>query len=388
MLIVFLSSVTVARLGVAIVPLGLFFAAPHSPSPSATLLLASVSTTSAGLTLWPSGRLLDRLGRRRGLRWSMVAAAGASLLAAAAIVGGAPVAVQLAAVSLAGAVWSPIVSGPRAVLPELARPRVLGRASGLEAASYEVALLVAPVIAAPVGQRGSAVVFAVATGMLSTGWALQHAVRPGSAQLLHQMREATYPAQPRHHAAGIGLAALAFLLGCSGGLLEPALASAPAGDVPDPLGSPAAPFVAIGLGSLAGGLVAARVDWPSVDRHAIPLFALHAIGLAVAGRTFDIARLLALAAAGLAVAPLNSLAGRHVDIRVPPRQTAETLAIAAATLTVGAGIGQAAAARLLTDTLTASQVMVAAATPVAVAAIATTASALHNRPVRVRQTRS
>lgn len=100
----------------------------------------------------------------------------------------------------------------------------------------------------------------------------------------------------------------------------------------------------------------------------MPLFALHAIGLAIAGRVCGVARLVALALAGVAVAPLASLAGRHVDARVPEHRAAETLALAAAALVVGTGIGQAAAAALLDGARTASRVITLAAGPGGVAA--------------------
>lgn len=159
------------------------------------------------------GRLRPRgIERERGLRASMLAGAAAWGLSAAAVAVAAPMAVQLATVGVAGAVSSPVVFAPRAALPALVATDTLGRASGLEAASYEVALLVAPVVAAPLGRRGAAVVL------------------------------------------------LAGLLGVSGGLLEPALAAAPAAvTLSAVLASDAAPFVVLGSSSLVGGLIAARL---------------------------------------------------------------------------------------------------------------------------------
>lgn len=116
---------------------------------------------------------------------------------------------------------------PRTVLPDIVPSAGLGRASGLEAASYEVALLVAPVAAVPLGRHGPGAVFAAAAIALVVGALLKQVdtaptVGTGVSKLVAVRAKRRLWPPPD----GARLSVLALLLGCSGGMAEPALAVA------------------------------------------------------------------------------------------------------------------------------------------------------------------
>jgi len=163
----FLVAVTIARFAVFTLPVGLFFAAAATPSHARSVLAtASALTIGSGLGLWPAGRVLDRIGRWRGLRLSMLAGAGSLVLLAAAVGRAWPQATVLAVAMFSGMAWSPVIATPRALLPEVVRLSRLPWASGIEAASIEAALILAPLAGALLGRWGRAVVPAVAAGLL------------------------------------------------------------------------------------------------------------------------------------------------------------------------------------------------------------------------------
>ena len=335
----FLVWVTVARTVTAMLPVGLFFAAAADPlAASNPIALASAITLGTGLALWPSGRLLDRIGRWRGIRACLSIAAGSLLLVGAGVVASWPVAVLAVVAVAAGALLAPLVAAPRTVVPQLVPPSRLVWASGVEASSFEVALIIAPVLAAMVGRFGTATVLVTAGGALL---AVRVAFpRPSGADhgLVGNGPVLAWPV--------VGLAGLAALLGASGGMLEPALAQLAPPVVRLP-GSNVLLFVAVGLGSFAGGLLAARATWPTRAGHAAPLFALHAAALVATAAVPGALQLVTLAVAGLSIAPLTSLAGLHLDRWAPAHRVGETYGIITGVLLVGTAIGQAVAARAL-----------------------------------------
>ena len=300
----YLSSTVLAPAGVAVPPLGLFFAAAHG-SPGRLLLLAGVLTSATGLALWPAGRLLDRLGPLRGLRLALVVAAAGSGALAALLDRDAPTGVQVAGAALVGVTYAPLVDGPRAALPWVVPPLVLARASTVEATSVEVALLVAPVIAAPLGARGPGPVLLAAAVLLIAGCVVTPTAgeRPSDDASEGALAAARSSSPWRTWR----LSGLAFLLGSSGGLLEPALALR-AAELRSPVApTDAAAFLALGLGSLLGGAATSRIAWLSRPERRLGLLVVHAVGLAVAAASSGAAALVALLAAGAPVAALNSL---------------------------------------------------------------------------------
>jgi hypothetical protein len=313
-------AVTVARFAVFVLPLGLFFTAAAAPSQArAVLSTASALTIGSGLGLWPAGRLLDRIGRWRGLRLSMLIGS-ASLVVLALAVGG---------------------------------------ASGIEAASIEVALILAPVAGALLGQWGPAVTPAAAAALLLA-----------SAVLLPAHTDARRPASIGHPLLSrsvTALAGLALLLGLSGGLMEPGLATLPS-RLPDDTAGNAVLFVALAVGSAAGGLLAARTTWPNRPVHSIPLFTLHAVALFGAATTRGLLQLGLLVVAGLPIAALQSLAGLHLDRVAGPMRASERFGLVAAILTLATGVGQAIAAQT-TGQLDPHHLILLAATPPLLAAI-------------------
>lgn len=333
----FLIAVTVARFAVYVIPVGLFFAAAATPSRARSVLaIASALTIGSGVGLWPVGRVLDRVGQWRGLRLAMLAGSGSMVLLAAAVWRAWPRPTVLAVATISGIAWSAVVAAPRALLPAIVGPSRMPWASGMEATSVEVALIVAPLAGAVLGQLGPAVTAAAGAGLLVVAATLL----PRSAEI---WRPTAYGrpvvARPVFAIAGLGL-----LLGLSGGLMEPGLAALPSAPFGDLAGN-ALLFVAVGVGSATGGLMAARSAWPSRQVHSVPLFALHAVALAGAATTGGLLRLGLLVVAGLPIAPLQSLGALLLDRYAEPTRTSETFGLAATILTLGTGLGQAIAAQ-------------------------------------------
>lgn len=339
----FLAAVTMGRTAVFLLPLGLFFVAADAAEADLTILvgLAGAMTVGGGVALWPSGRLLDRIGAWRGLRLSMAAYAVGLATLAGALGLDLPAWIIYPLGTAVGTLSAPLRATPRALLTGLVDHRTLTRASGLEAASAEAALLAAPLLAVMLAAWGADAVLGGGAVALA-----------GSAVLLphHPDPRGRRPRRSALLTRGIlGLASAAALVGFSGGLLEPALAV-----LPPPIAardrSGALFFVAISAGSLAGGLVAARWGWPRQPCHAAPLLLVHGLFLGLAAHAGGVVTLLVLAGAGIPFAPLVSLAGLLVDDWVSAGRRAETLAIIAAAVEIGQGIGQAIAARMLTAT--------------------------------------
>ena len=295
----YLSSSVFAQAGIAVAPLGLFFAAAQG-SAGRLLLLAGVLTTATGLLLWPAGRVLDRPGPLRGLRLALAAAALDSGVLAVVFAQSAPTALQIAGAALVGLTYTPLVVGPRAALPWVVPPLVLARASTVEAASAEVALLVGPLIAAPLGARGPGPVLLAAAVLLTAAGAVTPA--KGQRPLDVTGQGATAPARSSSPWRTWRLSVLALVLGSSGGLLEPALALRAAEFRSALTPSDTAAFLALGLGSLLGGAAATRSDWLSRPARHLALLVLHAVGLAVAALTTGVPALAALLTAGVPVA--------------------------------------------------------------------------------------
>lgn len=335
----FLVCVTVARAVVAMLPIGLFFAGAADPSTaSRSIGLASGMTLGIGLALWPSGRQLDRIGCWRGLHVSLFVGAVALSVLNAGIAWSWPIPVLGVCAVAAGACLAPTMATPRVLLPRLVPAQRLAWASGVEAASFEVALIVAPVAAAVVGRLGAMAVMATASGVLVLTWLLFPRTTDTTPR-----RVAPTPLMTRPVTRLAGLAAL---LGVSGGLLEPALASL-APPIPQVAESNALLFVAVGLGSALGGLLAARTGWPHTAAHAAPLFGLHAFALVVTAAVDPALRLITLAVAGFPIAPLTSLAGLHLDRWSEPRRAGETFGVITSVLVVATGLGQAVAAHVI-----------------------------------------
>ena len=336
----FLVWATVARTLLWMVPVGLFFAAAaHPATASVTIAMGSAMTVGIGVALWPVGRMLDRVGAWRGLRASLLLGALALGVLALAVAVEAPTLVVLAGAGVAGVVLAPLVATPRALLTSLVPPVRLPWASGIEATSLEVALILAPLVAAAVGGGGRATVLLVAAATLAVVWL-------GFPQAQDSPATTTARPAPLLDRRIVRLGGLAVLLGLSGGLLEPALAGLRVHVAGLQL-SAAVLFVAIGVGSAVGGLAAARSGWPHRSSHAAPLFGLHALGLLAAVPTSGALRLLAIAVAGLPIAPLMSLAGLHLDRWIDPARRAETFGVVSAVVQVATGVGQALAAYLI-----------------------------------------
>ena len=336
-------------------PVGLFFAAAAHPSDAGALLAtASALTIGSGIGLWPAGRLLDRIGPWKGLRLVMLAGAGSLVLLSVALGRSWPQAGVLAVAGGSGAMWSPVIATPRALLPDIVSRDRLPWASGIEAASIEGALIAAPLGGAVLGRATPAVVPAVAAILL----------------LVAAVLLPTHDRQDRHVGIGeplvsrrvLALSGLALLLGLSGGLVEPGLAALPSGSFMGLAGN-AVLFVAIGVGSATGGLAAARTAWPHEARHGVALFALHAIALAGAAITGGMAQLTLLVIAGLPIAPLQSLAGLELDRWVGPARSSEAFGVVTTALTLGMGVGQAVTARAVGQLDPRHLVLLAAAPP-------------------------
>lgn len=355
----FLVAVTVARFALFALPVGLFFAAAADASHSRALLAtASAFTLGSGLGLWPAGRLLDRIGRWRGLRLAMLTGAGCLVVLTTTVARGWPPPTVLIAATISGVACSPVIATPRSMLPTVVGPSRMPWASGIEATSVEVALILAPLAGAILGRWGPDVVPGGAAGLLVI-----------AATLLPRRRDVdptTTDGLPLLSRRVLQIAGLALLLGLSGGLMEPGLAAMPSPPFGH-LGGNVLLFVAVGVGSGLGGLIAARTAWPNRPVHSVPMFALHAVPLAGAAGTGGLSQLGLLVLAGLPIAPLVSLAALQLDRSAGRMRAGETFGMVATVLMLGTSIGQAIAAQT-TGQVEPQQLMLLAAAPPLLAA--------------------
>jgi hypothetical protein len=303
--------------------------------------LAATVTMAAAVFGPIRGRQLDALGVTRGLRragWQSAVTAGVFGV----MLQWHPHPAVLSALSVVlGVALAPLPAAFRALLPDLVADRLLPAASNLDAVAFEVALIGSPAIAALLLWLASGSVLVVAavaaaataSAVLATG--------------LPDRRGTKYVVEPAglawHDAGLVGVLVVASLVGLSGGLLQ-------AGIFSDAERTGASATLAaglltvIGVGSALGGVIAAIHPPPARARAAGVLLAGYGAALlatTLSAHTWLLAAF--LFAAGLPIAPVNSVGAILLERRLPPSRRTTGFTMAASVLTLGTGLGQATA---------------------------------------------
>lgn len=339
--------------------------------------LAGVATVTAGLAAPLRGRQLDRGGLRTGLRRAAVTTGLVLLAEAAAVVGGAGLAVLYVLAALQGVALAALSGGFRALLVPVVPPEDLPRANTLEAVFIEVAFVAGPGLAGivallvgPVGVLLSMALAAFGSAVLTGGLP---DVSPSTGGMA---------AAPWRSPGAKAVYLLAFAMGATVGLLEAAVPAR--AEVLGLTAASAGPLLAlVAGGSALGGLfAAARRDHRRYQaRVAVALLAgLGALQLAVAAAPGVIALGVWLFVLGAPIAPLNALGALRLQDSLPSTRLGEGFALYTAMILVGAGIGQSIAGQLL-DTVGAQALLAGAAAIPVVAGLGITVVVLRNKRI-------
>lgn len=336
----------------------------RSVSSGARLAGLLTLATAFGAPLW--GRWMDAHGIVAGLRRAgWMSAAGAVLLAAGLLGQASTLLLGLLAVLL-GVALAPMPAAFRALLPSLVAPEQLSPASHLDAVGLEVALIGGPGLVTGVlllCDQGAAVALGWVAGLAVAAAVVVRRLpdrslpsgesrrppdppipaRSAAPEVASPATRADRPAgrgRVGWHPVAVGVVAAALLLGLSGGLLETAVF---AGVADAGVATAAAPglLALIGVGSAIGGGLAALRPPPVKARAGGLLLALHSAGVllaAGAGPVWVVAA--CLFAAGMPVAPVNSIGALALERHVPAERHSTSFTVAAAALTLGTGCGQ------------------------------------------------
>jgi MFS family permease len=338
----------VARLPMAMLSIGLLV---HAQRLTGSLAAAGLVAGAFAVSLGVGGPLLGRLVDRRGQTMVLIAAAlvaGSALVATAVLPPGAPIAALVALAAMLGLSAPPVGACMRAILPAVVSDRdALRSAYAVESAAIELTWISGPpvvLLAAVAWSTGAAL--AVAGAVLVAGTAV-FAAQPAS----RAWRPATALERPRGgslRAPAMRTLVLVLLaLGVVFGAVEVAVVAAA-----DTLGSPAAagPLLGVwGAGSLAGGVVAARMGGGARSGAglALVLAALAAGHLALAAAASSAVALAAvLAVAGATIAPTYASIYAMVDHAAPAGTVTEAFAWLNTAVAIGASLGAACAGAL------------------------------------------
>jgi predicted MFS family arabinose efflux permease len=340
----FLVSV-VARLPLAMFSIGLLVHAEHlTGSFAAAGVVVGALTMSQAI----GGPLLGRLVDRRGQTTVLLAGglvAAAALAAVATLPAGTPVGVLVALAAALGLATPPVGACMRALFPAvLSDQHALRAAYAVEAAAVELTWVAGPPFVLLVGalwSTGAALGTAAAVLMIATAVFAAH---PAS-RAWHPAPDATRPRggslrTPAMRTLVLVLVAVGVLFGAT----EVAVAVAA-----DALDASAAtgPLLGLwGVGSLVGGLVAARTGGGARTGAGLALLlaglaAGHLALAPAAGSVVALAALLPLA--GAAIAPTYATVFAMVDRAAPPGTVTEAFAWLSTAIAIGASAGVASA---------------------------------------------
>jgi predicted MFS family arabinose efflux permease len=335
----------IARLSLAMFSIGLLV---HAERLTSSFAAAGVVTGAYAVALGVGGPLLGRLVDRRGqvsVLLSSALAATVLLVAVAVMPVGAPVPVIVALATGIGLATPPLGACLRTLLPDLlADPDAVRAAYAFDASASELAWISGPPLVLGFGalwSTGAALVVGGAVLLIGT---VAFAAQPAS--------RAWRPAQgaPRPRGGSLRAPAMRTLVGVlvAVGVVFGAAEVAVAASA-EALGSAAAagPLLGIwGAGSLAGGLVFARVGGGlhGASGLALVLGVLTAGHLALAGAVGSVLALAAvLLIAGAAIAPTYATVYAMVDRAAPAGTVTEAFAWLATAIAIGAAAGAASA---------------------------------------------
>jgi predicted MFS family arabinose efflux permease len=335
----------IARLPMAMLSIALLVHVRHLTGSFTT---AGVVAGAFAVSLGVGGPLLGRLVDRRGQTAVLVASAlvaGAALAGTAALPARAPVAALVALAVVLGLSTPPVGACLRAILPAVVADREALRAAyAAESAAIELTWVVGPPLVVLVAVAWSTAAALVAAGAVLVAGTAVFAAQPAS----RAWRPAPAPERLRGGSlrapAMRTLVLLLVFVGVVFGTVEVAVIAA----VSD-LGSPAAAGPLLGLwgaGSLAGGIVAARMGGGARTGAglALVLAALAAGHLALAAAAGSAVALgVVLAVAGATIAPTYASIYAMVDHAAPAGTVTEAFAWLNTAVAIGASIGAACA---------------------------------------------
>ena len=381
----FVTSV-VARLPLATFSIGLLV---HVEQQTNSFAAAGAATGALAVAQGVGGPLLGRLVDRRGQTVVLLGAAvidAVALATVAALPAGTPLAVVVALAGTVGLATPPVGPCLRTLIPVLlagaGRQR---RAYAFDAAATELTWVAGPPLALVVGSVFGSGTALTAAGVVLVAATAGFAVSPASrawrpAPVTQSRRSALV--SPTMRTLVVVLAGVGVLFGAT----EVAVTA-----TADALGATTAagPLLALwGMGSLAGGFVAARLGGGASGGHGLAVL-LAALGaghlLLVAASGSVVALMMVIAAAGTMIAPILASAYAIVDRAAPAGTATEAFAWLATATAVGTSIGAAAGGALADTTGPASGFVLAGGAAIAAALLSATRIP-STRPVAVAVT--
>jgi MFS family permease len=338
-----LSVSIVARLPEAMIGIALLVHAQHL---TGSFALAGLATGAYAVAEGVGAPLLGRIVDRRGQTAPLLASAAAAavlLCAVALLPAGAPVAVLVALSAGIGLASPPVAACVRALLPGLLPDAGAARAAyAVESTASELTWIAGPPLALAVGAMWSTgAALMVAAVVLAAGTAA-FAAQPASRAWRPQAAESRPRGGSLRSPAMRTLIVVLLAAGALFGATEVGVAAATAA-----LGSSSAagPLLGIwGVGSLLGGVVAARVGGGAERPAGLALIlGLLAAGhLALTGAAGSVAALaVVLLVAGAAIAPTFSTVYAMVERAAPAATLTEAFAWLATAVAVGSAAGSA-----------------------------------------------
>jgi predicted MFS family arabinose efflux permease len=331
-----------ARLPLAMLTIAVLVHVEHL---TGSFAVAGAASGAYAAALGAAGPALGRLADRRGPAAVVIATAVASaalLFVFGMLPADVPAAALVALAGALGAVTPPVGACLRALLPGvIADPAGLRSAYAIEATASELTFIAGPPLALGIGAvltTGSALVVAGAVLLVAS---IAFAVQRPAREWTPAPRGADAPAGSLRVPAMQTLIAVMTAVGIVFGAAEVAITAAA-----DALNGSAAagPLLALwGVGSLAGGLVAARRGGTDTAVGlALLLLALAAGHLALGGADGSLPALAAVVVlAGAAIAPTYAAVYAMVDRAAPAGAVTEAFAWLATAVSVGAAAGAA-----------------------------------------------
>jgi hypothetical protein len=358
-----------ARLPLAMMSIGLLVHAQRlTGSFAAAGLVGGTLAVAQGVGGPVLGRLVDRHGQTLVLATSATVGSVA-LCVVAALPTGAPAVALAASAALLGLSCPPVAACLRAILPSLVTEDALRRAYAIDAAATEVTWVAGPPVVILLAALGSTGVALAVTGALMLTATAAFAASSASRRWRPRVAAASGRGGALRAPALRLLVGVLVGVGALFGATEVAVVSAT-----DALDAAAAagPLLGLwGIGSLAGGILAARAGGGARTGVGLALLlAVLAAGHgALAGAAGSVvAMAIVIALAGTMIAPILASAYAMVDRVAPAGTVTEAFAWLATATAVGSSLG-AGVAGAVVDTAGPAAAFVVAGGAAAVAAV-------------------
>jgi MFS family permease len=320
----------------------------HAKHVTGSFAAGGLVTGAYAVSVGVGGPLLGALVDRRGQTVVLTAAAGivAALLGVLALLPvGTPLAAIVALAAGAGLATPPLGACFRTVVPELlGDPEAVRAAYAFDASAEELTWVSGPPLALGLGALWSTGAALAVGGALLLVATAAFAAQPAS----RAWRPAALAPRPRGGSLGtpamrtlvIILIAIGFLFGAVEVAVTAAAQTLHAATAAAPL------FALWGAGSLAGGLIAARLRANSANAAGLLLLlgalsAGHLLLIAAAGSAYALG--LVLLVAGAAIAPTYATVYANVERAAPPGTVTEAFAWLETAVAVGSAFGAATA---------------------------------------------